>query len=361
MSNIASLNSENALLKQQLVHAQAEKSLQQSLLAAQRVALAAKDGEVQALRALASLGIACGSAGATPGSTSASSRDEQRKRARVVDDSSLRSPLDKDELLDTVFSYVGVDDYLFAAGVCRRWRGRYIKLCYNKAVDKVDKLCTTYSSAFMTAARLQLAFKSGLEVEKLHGYKHLASDISRYSIEPIAALAVAKTYDMRYPEDIAQTAAFCCRLQLLQWLHERRCPWPEADVLKWAAMGGSVEVLSWLHSVTAPWADATKAGLLDDAGFSDNLDAAKWLKETAQAPWPDDMHAASIVKDAAYCLVGERVARWVLARADCCWDSWDCKSLAAQQHMSEAGKQRAAELFALAHQHGCPCTCTAAD
>jgi hypothetical protein len=198
MSNSTPPHNQVALFEQQLMHAHADKALQQELLAAkdselsaQRAALAAKDGELQALRALASVQAAC-SAGAAPCTIGV---DAQRKRACVVDNSSVSSPLDKDELLDTVFSYVGMGDYFFAAGVCRRWRGRYIKLCYKKAAaDKVDKLCTTFRSALMTAARLQLAFNSGLEVEQLHDYEDLASDIAIYSLEPIEALTVAKTY-----------------------------------------------------------------------------------------------------------------------------------------------------------------------
>jgi hypothetical protein len=234
-----------------------------------------------------------------------------------------------DELLDAVFSYVGVGDYFFAACVCRRWRGRYIKLCYNTAAaDKVDKLRTTFKSAFMTATRLLLAFKNGLEIEKLHGYEELADDIAKHSLQPIEALTVAKTYDMRYPESIAQGAAFFRRLHLLQWLHERRCPWSEDDVLEWAVRGGSVEILAWLQSVTAPWSDATKSGLMLYACDYDRLDAIRWLRETT----------------------GNGV----------CWDDWDCKALAAKQHISEAKKKLAAEMFAFAHQHGCPCTCDAA-
>eukprot|EP00953_Heterococcus_sp_UTEX-ZZ885_P029642 15720-Heterococcus_DN1.PRE.1 len=227
MNDIATLTAENASLKQQIEHMRAQMSLQQELVAAQKVALTARDGKLQALRALADLRAECGSAGATSGSVTASSLEEQRKRARVRD-SSVRSPLDKDEILDEVFSYVGVGDYYFVAGVSRRWRGRYIKLCYNKAAgDQTDKLRTTYSSAFVTAARLQLAFRNGVEVEKLHDYDLLADNIARYSSDPIGALIVAKTYDMRYPDDLARAAAFNGRLQLLQWLHEHRCPWSD--------------------------------------------------------------------------------------------------------------------------------------
>jgi hypothetical protein len=32
-------------------------------------------------------------------------------------------PLDKDQLLDEVFSYVGAFEYIYVGGVCRRWKG----------------------------------------------------------------------------------------------------------------------------------------------------------------------------------------------------------------------------------------------
>eukprot|EP00953_Heterococcus_sp_UTEX-ZZ885_P029644 15720-Heterococcus_DN1.PRE.3 len=236
-----------ALLEQKLTQAHAEKALQQDLLAAkegelraQRAALVAKDSELQALRALISARAACGSADAVSGSTTASSPEEQRKRVCVVDDSSVRSPLDKDEILDEVFSYVGVGDYFFVAGVCRKWRDRYLQYCCRRAaastwLSEACKTNTTYKSAFMTAARLQLAFQCGLDLEGLHEHEWLSHDIASYSIEPIEALIVAKTYDMRYPDDLARAAAFNGRLQLLQWLHEHRCHWPESLVLVNAA------------------------------------------------------------------------------------------------------------------------------
>jgi hypothetical protein len=67
---------------------------------------------------------------------------------------SVVASLDKDNLLDTVFSYVGIGEYFYAAGVSRSWRGRYIKLCYNKSRKQENKLCTRYCSATVTAARL---------------------------------------------------------------------------------------------------------------------------------------------------------------------------------------------------------------
>jgi hypothetical protein len=101
-------------------------------------------------------------------------------------------PLDRDDVLDAVFNYVGSGDYFFAATVCSSWRRRYLKLCYSAAAIRSKPMivqrqrkpkyttaaaaaaaarepkCTTfYSSVLMTTARLQLALSDSLEVAAL--------------------------------------------------------------------------------------------------------------------------------------------------------------------------------------------------
>jgi hypothetical protein len=169
---------------------------------------------------------------------------EQRKRVCGVDDSSLTSPLDKDELLDAVFTYVGVGEYFFAAGVCRRWRGRYIKLCYNKAAlaVKVDKLRTSFKSAIVTAARLHLALtgSNSLTIAELQANDNtLAKQITRYALDPIAVLTLARVRELTWTTWLCEGAACNNKLELLKWLRESGCPWEEVPVCtgcnqKWA-------------------------------------------------------------------------------------------------------------------------------
>jgi hypothetical protein len=73
----------------------------------------------------------------------------QQQKCRVADNS---SPLDKDAILDVVFSYVGVGDCIFTGAVSKRWKERYAKLCSNA---EEYRMCTALSSAVTTAARLQ--------------------------------------------------------------------------------------------------------------------------------------------------------------------------------------------------------------
>jgi hypothetical protein len=61
--------------------------------------------------------------------------------------------LARDEVLDTVFSFIGIGDYNYAAGVCRNWRGRYMKLYCSTAAGAdctgmACKLCRTPTVCF---------------------------------------------------------------------------------------------------------------------------------------------------------------------------------------------------------------------
>jgi hypothetical protein len=110
-------------------------------------------------------------AASSSGSASMELYQHRQKQART--DDSRTSPLDRDEVLDVVFSLVGIDDYFYTATVCSFWRKQYLKLCCNEASNKgvtkpaataataaaaaaasKPKCFTSYRSALMTAARL---------------------------------------------------------------------------------------------------------------------------------------------------------------------------------------------------------------
>jgi hypothetical protein len=84
----------------------------------------------------------------------------QRAR-RAVDQESV---LARDEVLDTVLSFVGIGEYYYVAGVCRNWRGRFISVCSQTGIPSKKKLNTYRISIMATAARLQLALDNGLTI-----------------------------------------------------------------------------------------------------------------------------------------------------------------------------------------------------
>jgi Ankyrin repeats (3 copies) len=310
----------------------------------------------------------------------------QRPRLLAAADEST-CPLDKDQLLDEVFSYVGAGEYIYLAGVCRRWKGRYIKLCYNQAaVGQTDKLRTSYKSSIVTAARLQLALRSGLTVQELvEGERRFAEDVIRYSINPISVLSLAKVYDLRWSVCYPEVAAEANNLELLQWLHEHGCKWRAYEVLIAAAASGNTDMLKWLQQHTETWSDAWKTNLLRVAAAHGNCAAIKFLR-VQNARWPTQLHeVAAVSLDVNTGNIEELkqrcwpVASVALALAD--GFSWayyngDCQDLAPHLYDCTAearggvhsdvncdakcARKNAHQVFELVHVHGCPCTCGAA-
>jgi hypothetical protein len=93
---------------------------------------------------------------------------ESVKRQRLHNSSGFAgaSPLNRDEVLDQIFSYVGGGDHLFAAGVSRRWRDRYLRHCALHSTGKRDEVyVTSHRHALLTERTLLLALNSGLSVK----------------------------------------------------------------------------------------------------------------------------------------------------------------------------------------------------
>eukprot|EP00953_Heterococcus_sp_UTEX-ZZ885_P012054 6936-Heterococcus_DN1.PRE.4 len=160
---------------------------------------------------------------------------QSAKRAHMSSDGT--SALCEDVILDTVFSFVGIKDYIFAAGVSRQWRVRYLKLCYsetaraNKA-ETISKLRTSFRNAAVTAARLQVAFDSGLTVADLQSKPGAsASALARHSSEPIAVLTLARVYGLQWTADYTRAAASRNDTLLVQWMLQCGCPYDAAVAL----------------------------------------------------------------------------------------------------------------------------------
>jgi hypothetical protein len=351
----AALQNRVALLEQQLLHAQELSTIK---LAARDALLAAKDDELAALRV--ALGqaqqlavSATGQAGVAKGE--AASVEHAEKRARLADCGN--SPLEVDGILDVVFSYVGIGDYMYTGVVSRRWYGRYTKLCHNKANEggKKDKLGTAHENALSTAARLQLALESSLTLLALQSNNKLSQDLVKHSLEPVAVLTLARVRGLQWHRNLPNFSAFFGKLELLQWLHENRCPWDEANVCRNAARRGRIDMLIWLQQLTAP-PDGLKREMLAEAGWGNKLDAVKWLRQQG-ASWPSSFCDLLDSKGAQVCWT-VRVVRWALD-SGCTWGEWQCAQLRPELYNSQWRKAQARKLFSWAHKNGCPCTCDA--
>ena len=61
-----------------------------------------------------------------------------------------------------------------------------------------------------------------------------------------------------YDETLCKAAADSKNMDMLQWLHNKGCPWDESTCVA-AALGGCFEMLQWLHNEGCPWGVETCA------------------------------------------------------------------------------------------------------
>jgi hypothetical protein len=243
-------------------------------------------------------------------------QEQSAKRAHLALDGT--SALCKDVILDTVFSFVGIKDYIYAAGVSRQWRVRYLKLCYSKASreHKRDKLRTSFRNAAVTAVRLQVAFDSGLTVADLqlqNGASAFA--LVRHSLEPIAVLTLARVYGLQWTAVYTRSAAARNDTRLVQWLLRCGCPYEAAILCDWAQQHGNLDMLKCCDAKEQLSAALkTKTMLL--AGTYGHLHILQWLRDEGAA-WPLDIY------DGRH--------RWTLSAVEWAvangrgWIGWDCQ------------------------------------
>jgi hypothetical protein len=272
--------------------------------------------------------------------------------------------LDDDGLLDEVFNYVGTGEYIYAAGVCKKWRGKYTQFCNDRVRANVtsSKLRTCYRCTIVTAARFHLALSNGLNVAAIKddGYWCIVERrIIKYSLEPVGVLLLVKQIGCNWSEELCTRAARANNLELLRWLRRFGCPWYVPYVRQAALELPDPAILQWLYSVTQPWSQTMLDELLYTAGCDENLEIAKWLHELGAA-WPKGFYSNG-------CFWDPPLIEWALANG-CTWGHWQCKDLLPEHWSCESmpvcycggccGKQ-ACILLRCAHENGCPCTCDA--
>jgi hypothetical protein len=282
---------------------------------------------------------------------------------------------------DTVFSFVGVEESVYAAGVSRKWRVRYLKLCYSEAASETCVLNIKKSCAFTavtrTAARLQVALDSGLTVAHLQQCQYTSANAMVYtSLEPLAVLNLVKLHGLKWTDSLTQNAARRNDLQLLQWLAESGCPCAQG-VGSWALEHNNMEMLQYAHSV-ALFPTKQKQALLYIAGKRSELPQSLYMQylRSIGADWPAAFYKEHTgrLRRFSQCWTVPGV-QWALSNG-CTWGSWKCQlavpadypcsvdGLTAAEHNAadctavNCAKRNAAALFTWAHEHGCPCSCS---
>jgi hypothetical protein len=222
----------------------------------------------------------------------------------------------------------------------------------------------------VSAARLQLALENKLTIAAMERSFRSKSCMVR-STEPIEVSTVARVNGMAWDKGLCVLAAKSNNLELLQWLHKNGCPWTIDEVAAAAVYANGIHTLKWLQSVEPEWSDSLKQKLLF---------AAAWLR-VQRAEWPRSFVTVVENSDPDEDLQHEcwsvSTVQWAMSNG-CGWGAWKCSKLkpllfqcagtqentedahnAAECTVEWCHKKRACQLFAWAHENGCPCTCEA--
>jgi hypothetical protein len=151
--------------------------------------------------------------------------------------------LDSDSVLDQVIGFVGVDSYVLTAGVCRRWRGRYITLCFKTNErdyddEPEDRLKTNIMQALTSSKRLQWAMDCRTPSRELDlqdfstlNLAEIAEAIATQCADPIATVCLARVYNVPFDGEFVDTAAAHNKLEYLQWLIRVGCDYNDTSVI----------------------------------------------------------------------------------------------------------------------------------
>jgi hypothetical protein len=252
----------------------------------------------------------------------------RHQRARLTDD--IIPVLARNEVLDTVFSFVGIGDYYYVAGVCRNWRGRYLTFCHKTPERWTGAMRPPYTSCsniVATAARLQLALDNGLPIELLDtaNWNVVVSLTTRPS-EPTEVLTLARLYGLQWNNLLTQCAAQCKQYELLRWLRKCGCSWDLVVILdEIVDTSDDLDHLKQLRAITGPWPAEHLATMLCYAGRHDDadaLDTAKWLREQGAA-WPKSFYDShqDAGRSSCWCAIN---VHWALTNGST-WLMWRCK------------------------------------
>jgi hypothetical protein len=275
--------------------------------------------------------------------------DRAAKRSAVCTTDSIR-PLEEVGLAKKVLSYVGPGHWHYIAAVSKLWQQLYTKVpdtrkmivqlpdvsweALQVELKGQPPFCTPhmtlYSSMFGSASRVRLAHADGLDCNTQQ-YHHAAGMHAG-----VDALAAAHELGMRYSTTVAEGAARCNTLSVLQHVHAAGCPW-HPRVCSSLAERGEFEALRWVREHGCSWYDFC---ILSAAASSGNIEMTVWFKEQLGLPYREaSMSAAAGNGQTAMCQF--------LYAEQCPWDGYSCIAAAYSGHVDTLRWLR---------EQGCPWT-----
>jgi hypothetical protein len=185
--------------------------------------------------------------------------NNSKRQKRSPEAAACANALRERAILQQMFGYVGMKDWLFVAGVCSDWRALYLKLLAGQPraklphhkrrfCDKVTQTQTTHAAALASVARLELALQCGL----------VDSD---QLAEQAGAICTRERLQQLIKGGMGLRTALCTgtaregHVRTLMWLKQQRCPLNLCNVLTAALERAHLQVVDWVRDDVKLWSE----------------------------------------------------------------------------------------------------------
>jgi hypothetical protein len=187
---------------------------------------------------------------------------------------------------------------------------------------------TLHSAVFASPSRVKFADEVGLD-HTLERYLHAAGEHAN-----IATLVAAHALGMQYTATIMAGAMQSNKLDVVHYLHDQGCPWPE-EVLEDAVESGFFQLVRWCYEHGCPW-DMSVVSC--NAALSGSVELMAWvLQQPGARLSPDEMSNAASEGHMTMCQY--------LRAQRCPWSERSTRKAASEGHL---------DVLRLLVDNGCP-------
>jgi hypothetical protein len=192
-------------------------------------------------------------------------------------------------------------------------------------------------------------------------------DIRYWRSAYVSGDVIPELRSLEWSCDLTRGAAHYKQYALLKWLFQRGCPMDLGDIATDAEKSGDLNHMKQVRGIFGPWPVRVLNRKLWWAALYNELDTVKWMHGQG-AVWPKRFYDIVGSEPRTGCWSLECV-QWAVANGST-WREWRCQDLAPQHYecksrgaehsddtCSPCCRKSAREVFAWAHEHGCPCTC----
>ena len=235
---------------------------------------------------------------------------------------STMAPLENDDILRLVLSYVGPKQYRFVAIINKQFKKVYKEIFPKNTRTRLNA---------STVGHAEICWNEINPRNRNHQESKLCIYAAKHGNLP--ALQYLHSMNCSWNRATCYCAAMNGHLDILQYARDNGCPWDEYTC-QCAAENGHLEVLQYAHENGCPW-DATTCRCAAENG---HLEVLQFAHENG-CPWD-----AERTYSAALCNGHINILQY-LHENGCPWDATSCRFAVLSGHL---------HILQYLHKNGCP-------